>query len=70
MVFLPRRHDTARRLCQRIVEGTLVRRGLQLFGWREVPIDPRALGERAQKTLPDIQQVLVGPPPGLDDKRL
>src|SRR5262245_14703901 len=55
MMFLPRRHDTDRRLCQRIVEGTLMRRGLQLFGWREVPIDPRALGERAQKTLPDIQ---------------
>jgi glutamate synthase domain-containing protein 1 len=68
MIFLPRRHDTTRRLSQRILAGTLLRRGLRLFGWREVPIDPRALGERAQKTLPDIQQVLVGRPPGLDDQ--
>jgi glutamate synthase (ferredoxin) len=67
MLFFPRRADTTRRLCQKIVEGTLTHYGIQIYGWREVPIDPRALGERALRTLPDIQQILLGRPPGLDD---
>ncbi|GIX47653.1 MAG: glutamate synthase [Candidatus Tectimicrobiota bacterium] len=67
MIFLPRKPETTRRLCQKIIEGTLVRHGIRLLGWREVPVDPRALGERARQTLPDIQQVLMARPLGLDD---
>jgi glutamate synthase (ferredoxin) len=67
MLFFPRRANTTRRLCQKIVEGTLTHYGIQIYGWREVPIDPRALGERALRTLPDIQQILLGRPQGLDD---
>ena len=67
MIFLPRAPDSARRLCQKIVEGTLLRRGIQIYGWREVPVDPDALGARARLTLPDIQQLLVGRSPGLGD---
>ncbi len=67
MIFLPREPDSTRRLCQKIFEGTLIRHGIQIYGWREVPIDPEALGERARQTLPDIQQVLVGRPLGFGD---
>ncbi len=43
---------------------------LFLFGWREVPINIRVLGDKAASTLPRIEQVLIGRPHGLDRRRL
>ena len=40
-------------------------RGLFLFGWRDVPINIRVLGDKAQLTMPRIEQVLVGKPWGM-----
>ncbi len=45
----------------------LEKRGLFLFGWREVPINLRVLGEKAQTTLPRIEHVLIGKPWGMAD---
>ncbi len=42
-------------------------RGLFLFGWRQVPIAIKLLGEKAASTLPRIEQVLIGRPSGLSD---
>ncbi len=61
VIFFPR-DPQARRLCQKIIEGSLIRFGLWILGWREVPIDPDALGDKARSTLPDIQHVLVARP--------
>ncbi|MBI2879136.1 MAG: glutamate synthase large subunit [Candidatus Rokubacteria bacterium] len=61
VVFFPR-EPQARRLCQKIVEGSLIRADLWILGWREVPIDPTALGAKALATLPDIQHVLIARP--------
>ncbi|MBI3457197.1 MAG: glutamate synthase large subunit [Candidatus Rokubacteria bacterium] len=61
VIFFPQEPEK-RRLCQKIVEGTLIRRGVWILGWREAPIDPEALGEKARKTLPDIQHLLVARP--------
>jgi len=43
------------------------KRGLCLFGWREVPVNRQILGTKALMTLPDIEQVLVGRPWGMAD---
>ena len=46
----------------------LQRQGLELAGWRVVPIDPAACGAEALKTLPRIEQVFVNCPlPQLDE---
>jgi glutamate synthase domain-containing protein 2/glutamate synthase domain-containing protein 1/glutamate synthase domain-containing protein 3 len=66
VVFFPQEPDK-RRLCQKIVEGTLIRRGVWILGWRETPIDPAALGDKALRTLPDIQHCLVARPAGASD---
>ncbi len=58
VIFLPQEPEK-RRLCQKIVEGTLLRWGVWILGWREAPIDPEALGDKALRTLPDIQHLLV-----------
>jgi glutamate synthase (NADPH/NADH) large chain len=41
------------------VEAQLVRQGLELAGWRIVPVNPQACGTQALKTLPHIEQVFV-----------
>ena len=38
--------------------------GLELAGWREVPVDADACGDLARKTLPRIEQVFVNAPDG------
>ena len=46
------------------VERGLRAEGVDVLGWREVPVDPRALGAHARRTRPEIAQVLLRRPPG------
>jgi glutamate synthase (ferredoxin) len=66
MLFLPQDAADAESSC-RIISQTLNQRGLQVLGWREVPINARVLGQRAKETLPRIRQVIIGCPEGLDE---
>src|SRR6266540_276254 len=67
MVFLPREDLVARDLCAAFVDYALRAHGLVIVGWREVPVDIGALGEKALDTRPKIRQVIVARPDGLDD---
>jgi len=40
--------------------------GQQLLGWREVPVDPSAIGPMARDVMPVVWQVFVGAAEGLD----
>jgi glutamate synthase (NADPH/NADH) large chain len=58
LVFLnrdPQLADTARRS----LEAQLAHQGLELAGWRVVPVNPGACGTQALKTLPHIEQLFV-----------
>ncbi|TLS35427.1 glutamate synthase large subunit [Pseudalkalibacillus caeni] len=59
MLFLPV-EDSKRRYCEHIVEETIQNEGLQLLGWRDVPVNPTVIGESAQITQPFIRQVFIG----------
>ncbi len=63
MVFLPENNIVAQNRGREIVTHILQQYGCPLLGWRPVPIDVSALGEKALATLPLIQQVLIGRPP-------
>jgi glutamate synthase (NADPH/NADH) large chain len=39
--------------------------GLEVVGWREVPVEPSACGDQALATLPRIEQVFVNAPDGM-----
>ncbi len=65
-LFLPHDNAYAQAWVKAMVEEVLARRGLFFFGWREVPVNLKVLGEKAQATMPRIEQVLVGRPAGLD----
>ncbi len=60
MIFFPGQDQVAAAECRATVEAVIARTGLRLLCWRPVPIDPDALGEGGRRTLPRIEQVLVG----------
>jgi len=66
MLFLPQ--DAGRvGQAKTIIARAIDRVGLGLIGWREVPVDPEALGEYARATRPQIAQVVLARPAGLGD---
>jgi glutamate synthase domain-containing protein 1 len=65
MLFLPR-CGTDRRRAVVLVEQALAAGGLSPVGWRPVPTDPDALGDHARATRPEVAQVVVERPAGLD----
>src|ERR1700736_1836279 len=66
-VFLPHDNAYAQARAKAIIEEVLEHRDLFQFGWREVPLNVLVLGEKAQLTMPRIEQVLIGRPAGMSD---
>ncbi|MCS6801572.1 MAG: glutamate synthase large subunit [Chloroflexota bacterium] len=65
MLFLPREGHPR---IKAIIAEAVAREGLTLLGWREVPVNPAVLGEKAFRTRPDIQQVFIARPAGLSSR--
>ncbi|HWK79353.1 MAG TPA: glutamate synthase subunit alpha, partial [Thermomicrobiales bacterium] len=64
MAFLPR--DGAKLAQARdFFASAAADRGLELLGWRAVPVDPAVLSETAERTRPTIEQALIARPVGL-----
>ncbi len=62
MIFLPRTNFSAQDAARAIVESEILRRGFYIYGWRQVPVQARCLGEKANATRPAIEQVLFCDP--------
>jgi glutamate synthase (NADPH/NADH) large chain len=58
-VFLPRTDFAAQERCRTIVETEVLRMGHYIYGWRHVPVDISVLGEKANATRPEIEQILI-----------
>ena len=58
-VFLPRTDFGAQEQCRTIVESEVLRMGHTIYGWRHVPVDITCLGEKANATRPEIEQILI-----------
>ncbi len=58
MIFLPRNDYFSQESCKTIVESELTKNNFSIYGWRQVPINPKILGEKAFQTMPEIIQVL------------
>ncbi|HVB97463.1 MAG TPA: glutamate synthase large subunit, partial [Chloroflexota bacterium] len=65
MLFLPV-DSAAQARARQIVERVLAEEQVPLLFWRDVPVDPTSLGEKAFETRPAIKQVVVARPAGLD----
>ena len=67
-VFLPRTDFGAQEQCRTIVETEVLRMGHTIYGWRHVPVDITCLGEKANATRPEIEQILISDAKGLGEE--
>src|SRR3546814_17682859 len=59
MIFLPRTDLSAQEECRTIVETEIIEAGYTIYGWRQVPVDVSVIGAKAQRTRPEIAQILI-----------
>ncbi|NKE48202.1 glutamate synthase large subunit [Roseomonas frigidaquae] len=67
MVFLPKTDLSAQERCRQIVESEILAAGYNIYSWRQVPIDVSCIGEKANATRPEIEQILLWNPRGVDE---
>ncbi|MFT6024553.1 MAG: glutamate synthase (NADPH/NADH) large chain [Ascidiaceihabitans sp.] len=67
-VFLPRTDFGAQEKCRTIVETEVLRMGYYIYGWRHVPVKVECLGEKANATRPEIEQILISNSKGVDEE--
>ena len=67
-VFLPRTDFGAQETCRTIVESEVLRMGYYIYGWRHVPVNIDVLGEKANATRPEIEQILISNAKGVDEE--
>ncbi len=69
-VFLPRTDFGAQEQCRTIVETEVLRMGHYIYGWRHVPVDTSVLGDKANATRPEIEQILIRCDKDIDEDQL
>ena len=67
-VFLPRIDFGAQETCRTILESEVLRMGYYIYGWRHVPVEIDCLGEKANATRPEIEQILISNSKGVDEE--
>ena len=67
-VFLPRTDFGAQEKCRTIVEAEVLRMGYYIYGWRHVPVNIEVLGDKANATRPEIEQILISNSKGVDEE--
>ncbi len=68
-IFLPRTDFGAQERCRTIVETEVLRMGYYIYGWRHVPVEIGCLGEKANATRPEIEQILISNSKGVDEEQ-
>jgi len=66
-VFLPKTDLSAQERCRQIVESEIISFGYHIYGWRQVPINVDCIGEKANATRPEIEQIMLWSPEGRDE---
>jgi glutamate synthase (NADPH) large chain len=69
MVFLPRTDLDGQERCRSIVEAEILNFGYAIYGWRQVPINIDVIGEKANATRPEIEQIMVANTRGTEAER-
>ncbi|WP_413204305.1 glutamate synthase large subunit [Rhodospirillum sp. A1_3_36] len=69
MVFLPKTDLNAQEHCRTIVESEILNHGYTIYGWRQVPVDTSIIGEKANATRPEIEQIMIANTRGVDDDK-
>jgi len=67
-VFLPRTDLAAQETCRTLVEREILGFGYTIYGWRQVPVDISVIGEKASRTRPEIEQIMIANTKGVDEE--
>ena len=67
MTFLPQETHQRER-CETLIRQTVEAEGQTFLGWRDVPVNPDAIGTLASQVMPTIRQFFVGRSPRLQDE--
>ena len=67
VVFLPRTDFAAQERCRAIVESEILAYGHLIYGWRQVPVNVDIIGEKANATRPEIEQIMIANNRGVDN---
>ncbi len=59
-IFLPRHNLEAQEAARAITETEILKFGYIIYGWRQVPVDVSVIGEKAARTRPEIEQIMIG----------
>ncbi|MBU2089397.1 MAG: glutamate synthase large subunit [Alphaproteobacteria bacterium] len=66
-VFLPRTSFDQQETCRSIVETEILNFGYTIYGWRQVPISIDVIGEKANASRPEIEQIMICNSKGSDE---
>jgi glutamate synthase (NADPH/NADH) large chain len=66
MLFLPKK-PTLKETSRKAIQAAADKTGLQILGYRKVPVDPSMIGETALSMEPDMEQIFVARPEGMKD---
>ncbi|MCZ6745082.1 MAG: glutamate synthase large subunit, partial [Alphaproteobacteria bacterium] len=69
MMFLPKTDFAAQEHCRCVVETEILRFGYSIYGWRQVPVDVSVIGEKANATRPEIEQIMIASNPGVSEQQ-
>jgi len=69
-IFLPRVDLAAQEAARTIVEAEVLRFGFYIYGWRQVPVVTAVIGDKANATRPEIEQIMLAPPNGAEGEAL
>jgi glutamate synthase domain-containing protein 2/glutamate synthase domain-containing protein 1/glutamate synthase domain-containing protein 3 len=69
MTFLPNSADLRGKI-EAALRDAATSHGLKFLGWRDVPVDPEAIGEMARVAMPAIRQFFVEAPEGVAEDDL
>ena len=58
MIFLPKNDYVAQEKCKTIVENELLNNNYYVYRWRQVPVNTKVLGDKAESNRPEIVQVI------------
>jgi glutamate synthase (NADPH/NADH) large chain len=59
MIFLPKKNFAAQEQCRAIVETEVLRLGYRIYGWRQVPVASEVIGDIANESRPEIEQIII-----------
>ena len=61
MIFLPRNDYSSQEKCKTLVENELLKKNYYIYRWRQVPVNTKVLGTKAESSRPEIVQLIFKP---------